>query len=100
MEYRGKLTELAFSEDGTYGLLAHFHNSASRVENAPHPLANWHVVQGLSEQLLDGQWPDNASAWQSVPKEQIREAARRLLEEHDGVLADLGAESAEGVISL
>jgi hypothetical protein len=100
LEYRSKLTELVFSEEGTYRLLEHFQNSANRVENAPHPLANWYVIEGLSAQLWDGEWPADASAWQSVPKEQIREAARHLLEEHEGMLADLGPTSAKGVINL
>jgi hypothetical protein len=100
LEYRGKLTELAFSEAGTYRLLEHFQNTANRVENAPHPLANWYVIEDLSEQLLDGEWPTDAAAWQSVPKEQIRKAARHLLQEHDGKLVDLGPEGAKGVINL
>lgn len=100
LEYRGKLTELAFSDEGTYRLLEHFQNSANRVENAPHPLANWYVIEGLSKQLLDGEWPADAAAWQSVPKDQIRKAARRLLQEHDGMLADLGPASTKGFINL
>jgi hypothetical protein len=100
LEYRGKLTELAFSEERTYRLVEQFQNSANRIENAPHPLANWYVIEGMSAQLLDGEWPAEASAWQSVPKEQIRQAARSLLEEHDGMLADLGSASAKGVINF
>lgn len=100
LEYRGKLTELAFSEEGTYGLLEHFQNSANRVENAPHPLANWYVIDGLSEQLLDGEWPADAAAWQSVPKDEITQAARRLLQEHDHMIADLGQADPKGVINL
>jgi len=100
LEYRGKLTELAFSDEATYRLLEHFQNSAIRVDNAPHPLANWYVIDGLSKQLLDGEWPVDAALWQTVPKEQIRKAARLLLQEHDGMLADLGPASAKGVINL
>jgi len=100
LEYRGKLTELVFSDEGTYQLLEHFQSSANRVENAPHPLANWYVIEGLSEQLLDGEWPADALAWQSVPKEQVRMAARRLLQQHDGMLTELGPASAKGVINL
>lgn len=100
LEYRGKLTELAFSGEGTYGLLEHFHNGANRVGNAPHPLANWYVIEGLSRQLLDGEPPADATGWKSIPKEQIRKAARRLLEEHDGLLASIGPATARGVINL
>ncbi len=100
LEYRGKLTELAYSEEGTYQLLAQFTRAANRVENAPHPLANWYVVEGLSELLPDGKWPAGASAWESVPKKQIRQAARRLLEIHDKKLADLGSSTARGIVNL
>ena len=100
LEYRGKLTELAYSEEGIYRLLEQFTKAANRVENAPHPLANWYVVEGLSELLPDGEWPAEASAWESVPKEQIRQAARRLLQIHDNKLADLGPSTAKGVVNL
>jgi hypothetical protein len=100
LEYRGKLTELAYSEEGTYRLLEQFTRAANRVENAPHPLANWYVVEGLSELLPDGKWPAAASAWESVPKERIRQAARRLLEIHDDKLADLGPSTARGIVIL
>jgi hypothetical protein len=100
LEYRGKLTELAYSEEGVYPLLEQFTKAANRVENAPHPLANWYVVEGLSRHLLDGERPADAGAWESIPKDQIREAARRLLEEHDGMLADSGPRNAKGVVNL
>ena len=100
LEYRGKLTELAYSEEGIYRLLEQFTEAANLVENAPHPLANWYVVEGLSRHLLEGAHPASASAWEAIPKEQIRQAARRLLEEHDGMLADSGPTTAKGVINL
>jgi hypothetical protein len=100
LEYRGKLTELAYSEEGTYRLLAQFTKAADRVENAPHPLANWYVVEGLSELLLDGKQPADASAWESISKERIRQVARRLLENHDNKLADLGASTTRGIVNL
>jgi hypothetical protein len=100
LEYRGKLTELAYSEEGTYSLLEQFTKGANRVENAPHPLANWYVVEGLSWHLLDGEHPAGAGAWQAIPKDQIREAARRLLESHDNKLAELGPSSAKGIVNL
>ena len=100
LEYRGKLTELAYSEEGTYRLLEQFTKAANRVENAPHPLANWYLVEGLSELLLDGKRPVDASAWELIPKDQIRQAARRLLQNHDNKLADLGPSTAKGIVNL
>ena len=100
LEYRGKLTELAFAEEGTYRLLEHFHNSANRVENAPHPLADWYLIEGLSRHLLGGEVPADAKVWATVPKEQIRLTARRLLEEHDATLAEMGPMMARGVVNF
>ena len=100
LEYRGKLTELAYSEQGIYRLLEQFTKAANRIENAPHPLANWYVVEGLSAHLLDGKRPADPGAWKSIPKDQIREAARRLLAEHDATLAELGPRNATGVVKL
>jgi hypothetical protein len=100
LEYRAKLTELAFSETDMYGLLTHFFNSANRVDNAPHPLANWFVIDGLSKVLLEGKWPAEANAWESIPKENIRKAARLLLDEHDSTLVDLGATMTTGIVNL
>jgi hypothetical protein len=79
LEYRSKLTELAYSEEGTYRLLEHFTKAANRVENSPHSLA---------------------SVWESIPKEQVRQTARRLLEFHDKKLADLGPSTTKGTVNL
>lgn len=98
LEYRSKLTELAFSEIEIYGLLSHFFNSANRIENAPHPLANWYVIDGLSKELLDSEWPQDAKAWESIPKVSIRAAARRLLDAHDQTMIEQGASTSTGVI--
>lgn len=100
LEYRGKLTELAYAEEGAYQLLERFSNAANRIGNAPHPLANWYVIDGLSRHLLDGKPPADAGAWRSIQREQIRQAARRLLEEHDEKLADLGPSTAKGIVKL
>lgn len=98
LEYRGKLTELAFAEDGLYTQLAQFMSGANKIDNAPHPLANWYVVDGLSRLLLDGNTPDDASAWEALRKDKIRKAAEQLLKEHDHALKEQGAKTTEGVI--
>lgn len=98
LEYRGKLTELAFAEGGLYETLTRITSAANKIDNAPHPLANWYVVDGLSRLLLDGKPPADASAWEAVSKEKIRKAARKLLKEHDKALKKQGAKTTEGVI--
>jgi hypothetical protein len=100
LEYRGKLTELAFSNEGTYSLITHFSNSANRIPDAPHPLANWYVVNGLSRHLFDGKAPKEASSWEGISKEDIRQTALLLLEEHDTALVEQGASTTKGVINF
>ena len=100
LEYRGKLTELAFSNEGTYGLVSYFSNAANKVPDAPHPLANWYVMNGLSKYLFAGKIPGEASAWEDIPKENIRQTALLLLEEHDTALAEQGALTTRGVINF
>ena len=50
--------------------------------------------------MLDGEVPGDSSAWQSIPAERIRQVARQLLDEHNAVLAKLGAQTAKGVINF
>jgi hypothetical protein len=100
LEYRSKLTELAYSNEGTYSLMSHFFNSANKIPDAPHPLANWYVVDGLSAHLFDGKTPSQASAWEGVPKADIRQTALLLLEQHSTALAEQGALTTKGVINF
>jgi len=100
LEYRSKLTELAFSEEGTYSLLEHFQGAANKIDDAPHPLANWYVMNGLSQHLLDGELPGEADGWEAISKDEIRQTATLLLAEHDAALAGQGAETTKGVINL
>lgn len=99
LEYRSKLTELAFSDEETYTLIRHFSTSANNVPNAPHPLANWYVVDNLSRHLFDGEVPAEAITWESIPKEDIRQTALLLLQENDAALRKQGAATTTGVIN-
>ncbi len=98
LEYRAKLTELAYVEEGRDGLLEHFINSANRIADAPHPLANWYVVNRLSERLFNGTQPTNVDDWKSVPLDTLHSTALLLLEEHDQALIRDGAMTTTGVI--
>ncbi len=98
MEYRGKLTELVYSEETTHDLMAQFAGAANKIDNAPHPLANWYVTEGISKALPEDTRPTDLAQWKNVPAEDIRQAAFALLDEHDRELQRQGGVTAEGII--
>ena len=99
LEYRAKLTEISFSDVSMYDLLKKFTDRAARVENAPHPLANWHVITDLSRELLDANWPADPGVWKDIPVEDIQAVAQKLLNLHAQSLATAGAETTTGIIT-
>jgi hypothetical protein len=99
LEYRAKLTEISFSVESMYGLLKMFTSHAARTPNAPHPLANWHVITDLSRELLDAEWPDDPKVWSGVSIGDLQAAARKLLLEHDRGLVKAGAKKTTGIIT-
>jgi len=98
LEYRAKLTELVYAEEAVYDLLARFTATANKIDNAPHPLANWYVIDGMSKALLEGQRSADVTAWQNIPIAEIMRAAMELLDEHDQALQQQNAETTEGII--
>lgn len=98
LEYRAKLTELSFAEESVFDLLKKFTDHAARVENLPHPLANWHIITDMSQALLGTGWPTEVGVWKNIPVEEIQAAARKLLEIHDQNLASAGAKRTNGII--
>jgi len=99
LEYRAKLTELAFSDESTFDLLNKFTQHAARIENAPHALANWHVITKFSGEFLNGEWPASLEEWEKIPANEIQAFAKRLLQEHNQVLQAAGAKTTKGIIS-
>ena len=99
LEYRAKLTELAFADGELPHLLKKFTAQAERDSSAPHPRANWQVVNDLSAALLDGAWPDDPDVWRKLSAETIRLTAATLLDAHTQALKEAGAESTTGIIS-
>lgn len=99
LEYRAKLTELAFADEEMRHLLRKFADQAGEDASAPHPRANWHVINDLSKALLDGNWPQDADVWRSFSNETIRLAATALLDAHTMALNEDGADSTTGIIS-
>ncbi len=90
LEYRGKLTELAFSSDALR-LLKRFQRHGNGASDAPHPLANWHVVNDMAATASASCTDDALKCLESASNENLQMAARRLLAEHSARLDALGA---------
>ena len=81
-----------------FHLLQKFTHLAAKVEDAPHPLANWYVITNLSKELLGVEWPENPSVWNEFSVEDIRIAAKKLLNLHNQALVKEGAKTTAGII--
>lgn len=103
LEYRAKLTELAYGEEILSHVLRFFSANAARTDDAPHSLANWYVMRGLSERLAVGNSSNDPAArlekLLATPAERIHAAARELLAEHDKQLAAAGPKRTPGVLT-
>ncbi|ANM29158.1 hypothetical protein ABI59_05445 [Acidobacteria bacterium Mor1] len=91
LEYRAKLTELAFAETRLNHLLERFHRGGVEGSTSPHPRANWQVMRDLAE-LLGGD-ADTDGWWENTPADRIHQAARRLLERHAAALEQAGPDT-------
>lgn len=98
LEYRAKLTELAFATDSIDLLMQGFRDNAARNVNSPHALANWHVVNGLRDHLRVAEDPRNNAWWMAVPRKDLAAAAKRLLQRNDRALEAAGGSEASGVL--
>jgi hypothetical protein len=99
LEYRGKLTELAFADTSLMSLITHFAASGAYNEAAPHSYANACVIRDLSRSLFEEEVPDgNDPRWKSATPDQIHAAARGLLEKNTKDLIAAGADTTRGIL--
>jgi hypothetical protein len=99
LEYRGKLTELAFAKATLFELLASFAANAARNPAAPHSFANHCVLRDLSRELLGEEVLDGTDPrWRESGAELVHGAARALLELHSDRLTDAGAATTTGIL--
>ncbi len=85
LEYRAKLTELAFANDTLFSLLRKFEVHARPSKDAPHSQANWQVTRVLTRKL---QLQEPAEIQRkNISAGDIRKAASELLRESDRRLA-------------
>jgi hypothetical protein len=94
LEYRAKLTELAFASQTLQSLLDDFAAKSAPNPGSPHAEANLRVLQDLHEDLYGRPLPQDRNSWRSVRSLQVNAAARRLLRENTDALEALHAEPA------
>jgi len=97
LEYRGKLTELAFAKESTFHLLDHFAASGAKNPNAPHSYANYAVVRDVSAAVL-GEPTTDGTRLHAMPIDKIQKAARDLLADNTRKLTAAGADTTHGII--
>lgn len=97
LEYRAKLTELAFSSD-PMALLRKFEQHGNGSSNAPHPLANRHIVNNLVVAAAPACEGHTLDCLVNVERQDIRGIARQLLDNHSAKLEDMGAEAVKATL--
>lgn len=80
LEYRAKLTELAFSSKTTTQLLNDFTRKSAMNPAAPHAYANYRVTRNIYRKIHNAPMPDSGDPWAQVNTAKISRAARSLLE--------------------
>ena len=80
LEYRAKLTELAFSSKTTMQLLNDFTRKSAMNPSAPHAYANYRVTRDIYRKIHNGPMPDSGNPWAQVNAAKISRAARSLLD--------------------
>jgi len=98
LEYRAKLTELAFASSTLPRILKKFTDNGAPNSLSPHAFANYRVVRDLYQALFNSALPESGNPWQQVKASMVNPAARALLEEHTRMLEKEGALLATGVV--
>jgi hypothetical protein len=98
LEYRAKLTELAFAESSLLELLESFSSRAEPRSRAPHPFANYAVIRDLRARVASSEVTTPVD-WASVDPATIRTLSRQILDENTAALERAGATTTRGVIA-
>ena len=79
LEYRAKLTELAYAFSTAHRILDDFTAKSARNPDSPHAMANYRLTRALHLELFGDELSENSIAWEDVSTERINRAARELL---------------------
>lgn len=80
LEYRAKLTELAFASLTLAVILNDFTARGAANAVSPHAMANYRVTQDLYQELYDEPFSASGEPWKGVSPSAVSAAARRLLQ--------------------
>jgi hypothetical protein len=80
LEYRAKLTELAFAGEEVSALLRQFSNSGEADSTSAHAAANYRVSRDIYRQIFQRDLPANLDPWQQLGPDRVAPAARKLLQ--------------------
>ena len=86
LEYRAKLTELAFATASLRGLLEDFTLKSSPNSGSPHTFANYRVTRDMYEVLYEKKFPVSGNPWVHLDVSATNQAAQDLLEINTEIL--------------
>ncbi|HET6566079.1 MAG TPA: hypothetical protein VFG52_11745 [Xanthomonadales bacterium] len=86
LEYRAKLTELAFSGPEVSSLLRQFAQTGSATGTSAHSLANYRVSHDIYREIFLQDLPAGTDPWQQLNPYQVAVAARTLLQKDTELL--------------
>ena len=90
LEYRAKLTELAFATTSLRELLEDFTLKSSPDPGSPHTLANYRVTRDVYEALYKKGFPESGNPWVQLNVSAANKAARDLLASNTELLESGG----------
>lgn len=79
LEYRAKLTELAFANRTLQRVLDDFTEKAAQNPESPHAMANWRIVRDMHWALYGEELPENFTEWGHLDSGKVNRLARQLL---------------------
>ena len=86
LEYRAKLTELAFASTTMRRLLDDFTSKSAPNPSSPHAFANFRVVRDVYRSLYSMPLPDRGDPWVNVNPDAVSRTARELLDQNTALL--------------
>jgi len=92
LEYRAKLTELAFAFNSTGQLLDDFASKSAPNPASPHAYANYRVTRDIYREMFGEPFPESGSVWQKIDTQSVNKAARDLLQRDTEMLNELRSE--------